>query len=216
MALSGRKLRILKEGVAVIGARTDNVTFNNEAIDITDKDDLGWRTLLSESGIKSISADVEGVLKDASILAIAANGTALLADYTVAVDNLGYFNGDWFLSSFALGAEQGDAVTFTANIESGQAIAALVNATVPVLSGTATDGQTLTVTDGTWLGSPSMARQWQENDGTGWANIDAETGLTYVLATAQVGNTIRVLVTATTAYGEIEVASNILGPVAAL
>jgi predicted secreted protein len=216
MALSGRKLRILKDGTPIVGARTDNVTFNNEPVDVTDKDDEGWRTLLAVPGVKSVSADVEGVLKDATLISVATDGTALLDDYTVAIDNLGYFNGDWFLSSVALGAEQADTVTFTANIESGKTIVALVNTGLPVLSGTPTEGQTLTVTNGTWLGSPSIARQWQENDGDGWANIGTETGLTYELATAQVGNTIRVVVTATTAYGEIEVTSNILGPVVGL
>lgn len=216
MALSGRKLRILKDGVPVVGARTDGVTFNSEPVDITDKDDNGWRTLLAEAGVRSLSATVEGVLKDDTLIEVAADGTALLDDYTVALDNIGYFNGDWFLSSVELAGEQADAVTFTANIESGSTIAALVNTGLPVLSGTPTEGQTLSVTNGTWLGSPSIARQWQQNDGNGWANIGTETGTTYQLATAQVGNTIRVVVTATTAYGEIEVTSNVLGPVAGL
>jgi predicted secreted protein len=216
MALSGRKLRILKDGVPVIGSRTDGVTFNSEPVYITDKDDKGWRTLLAEAGVRSLSATVEGVLKDDTLVEVAADGTALLDDYTVALDNIGYFNGDWFLSSVELAGEQADAVTFTANIESGSTIAALVNTGLPVLSGTPTEGQTLSVTNGTWLGSPSIARQWQQNDGNGWANIGTETGATYQLATAQVGNTIRVVVTATTAYGEIEVTSNVLGPVAGL
>lgn len=215
MAQSGRKLRILKGGVAVAGARTDNLTIAAEPVDITDKDDAGWRTLLADPGTRTISADVEGVIKN-DVLLVTATGTALLDAYTIEIEAIGYFNGNWFLSSVALGAAQGDAVTFTANIESGEAIAALLNTVAPALSGTPTQGQTLTVTNGTWLGSPSFARQWQENDGDGWTNIATESGLTYELLAGQVGNNIRVRVTGTTAYGALIAYSNTLGPVAAL
>jgi len=151
-----------------------------------------------------------------TILAVAAAGTALLGDYTIAIENIGRFNGDWFLSAFTAGAAQADAVTFTANIESSGPIAALLPTVLPAVTGTAQSGQTLTTTNGTWLGSPSFARQWQESaNGLAWSNISGATGLTIVLAPGQVGNLVRCKVTATASYGDVVVWSNSVGPVIA-
>ena len=50
MAISGRSLRISRDGSTIAGARTDNFTLSNEPIDITDKDDGGWRTMLADAG----------------------------------------------------------------------------------------------------------------------------------------------------------------------
>lgn len=122
-ATAGRKLRIKKGGSAVAGARTDNLTINNEPIDITDKDDAGWRTLLADVGVRSIDATVEGVLLDSTLIAIAV-GTAssLLAAYTLEIDGIGDFSGDFYLASFEITGEQEDAIMFTASIQSSGTI----------------------------------------------------------------------------------------------
>lgn len=121
VAISGRKLRIKKGGTAIVGARTDNLTINNEAVDVTDKDDLGWRTILSEAGVRSVDADVEGIMEDDTLILASMNAN-LIAAYTVSVDGIGDFAGNWFITSLALGGEQADATTFTANIQSSGAI----------------------------------------------------------------------------------------------
>lgn len=226
MALSGRLLRISRGGTAVVGARTDNFTINNEPIDITDKDDSGWRTLIADVGLRSISADIEGVLKDGTLIA-AASGTAsaLLASSVLEVSGVATFTGDFMLTSIALGAEQGDAVTFTANIESGGVVTATLapyNTVLPAVTGTVADTETLTTTDGTWAGDATItyAVQWQEastsdaNDPS-WTDIATETASTLVLATANVGNYIRAEITATNSEGSTVAYSNIVGPVAA-
>lgn len=122
-AQSGRKMRIKKGATAIAGARADNLSINNEPIDITDKDDTGWRTMLADVGARSLDADLEGVLTDSTIIAVAMGaGSGLLAAYTVEVLGIGSFTGDWFLSSMTLGGEMADAVTFTANIQSSGTI----------------------------------------------------------------------------------------------
>jgi len=70
-----------------------------------------------------------------------------------------------------------------------------VNTVLPVITGTATEGQTLSVNDGTWTGTTpiTFTRQWQRNT----SNISGQTGTTYVLAPADIGNTVRCVVTAT-------------------
>ena len=69
----------------------------------------------------------------------------------------------------------------------------------PVISGTAQAGETLTTTNGTWTGTPTFTYQWQRcgSTGTACANISGATTNTYVPTSADVGNTDRVVVTAT-------------------
>lgn len=122
-ALSGRKLRIKRGSTPIAGARADSLTINNEPIDVTDKDDAGWRTYLADVGVRSIDCEVEGVLDDATFLALAVGtGSALLEAYTLDVIGLGEFTGNFYLASFALTGEQADAITFTASIQSSGTI----------------------------------------------------------------------------------------------
>lgn len=225
MAISGRSLRISRDGSTIAGARTDNFTINNEPIDITDKDDAGWRTLLADAGSRSVSADVEGVLKDATLIAEAVgSSTLLLKECVVTVTGIGTLTGDFMLNSLQLGAEQADAITFTATLESAEGMTVTIgpyNTVLPAVTGTTTVGQTLTTTNGTWAGDATItyARQWQmgnSSDGNdpSWANISSATNLTYVLASGQLGKYVRCRVTATNSVGSTVAYSNIVGPVA--
>lgn len=95
------------------------------------------------------------------------------------------------------------------------AIAKPVNTVLPAVTGTPTVGQTLTTTNGTWTGSPTLTRQWQVslNGTSGWTNISGQTALTHVLA-APAGRYIRCLVQGVTASGTVQKASNVVGPIA--
>jgi hypothetical protein len=88
-----------------------------------------------------------------------------------------------------------------------------INTVAPVVSGTATFGQTLTTTDGTWTGAPAptFTYQWQRSG----SNIGGATSTTHVLVAADVGNTIRCVVTATNASGAVSANSNSTAAVAA-
>jgi hypothetical protein len=84
------------------------------------------------------------------------------------------------------------------------------NSQAPSITGTARDGQTLTAGNGTWTRTPaSYAYQWRRCDAAGanCADISGETGSTYTLAAADIGSTIRVVVTATNAGGSTPQAS---------
>jgi predicted secreted protein len=117
MAKSGRKIRIRQlsgmSAVPVAGARTDNLAIAAQSIDVTDKDDAGWRTLLAEAGSRTITADVEGVLTTDALLTVSVGaGSSLLADHSVEIENIGLIAGDFFLSNVALTGQMADAVTF--------------------------------------------------------------------------------------------------------
>jgi hypothetical protein len=89
----------------------------------------------------------------------------------------------------------------TATVTTG----APVNTALPVVTGTTTQGQVLSSTTGTWAGTATItyARQWKRCDSVGGSctNISGATGTTYTLVAADVGNTIKLTVTATNGVG---------------
>ena len=85
------------------------------------------------------------------------------------------------------------------------------NTVKPTISGSATVGSTLTVSNGSWSPSaPSYSRQWQQCDaaGTACTNIAGATGQTYGVRSGDVGHRLRALVTAHNSGGQTTVASS--------
>ncbi len=226
MAKSGRSVRISRNGSNIVGARTDSLTINNEPLDITDKDDSGWRTLLADAGLRSISCEIEGVLKDTVLLGDSAGTptTALLKECVVTVSGIATFTGDFMFSNLQVGAEQDGVVTFTATLESGESITATIgpyNTVLPAITGTLSGTNTQTSTSGTWAGDATItyAYQWQRGNSSdandpSWANIASATNTTYALTVSDSGKYIRCRVTATNSVGSTIAYSNIRGPVA--
>jgi Bacterial Ig-like domain (group 3) len=106
------------------------------------------------------------------------------------------------------------SVTVTATNSAGKASAtsasvgpvlraAPVNTGLPVISGTLEQGDTLSVSDGTWSNNPTEFRYvWQDCSSAGTCtDIKGATSDTYTLQAADVGSTIRSTVTATNAGG---------------
>jgi len=79
------------------------------------------------------------------------------------------------------------------------------NTSPPTISGNAVDGETLTATTGSWSGTTPInySFQWQRCDASGLncSNIAGASSQSYKLVAADVGRTIRVLVTAQNASG---------------
>lgn len=122
--LAGRKVRIYEgltvgTGTLVAGARSDSISINNAAIDITDKGDDGWRTFLNDASVRTVEMSVEGLLDGSSLLAKAFGATtSLLGDYVIDIDGIGVVAGKFHFSSMEIGAPHDDAATFTASIAS--------------------------------------------------------------------------------------------------
>jgi sugar lactone lactonase YvrE len=94
------------------------------------------------------------------------------------------------------------------------------NKTLPAISGTARDGQTLSASTGSWAGTEpfSYTYQWELCNGSGetCSNIAGATGSSYLLGPSDVGETLRVRVTATNSVGSASATSQASAPVAAI
>ncbi len=96
--------------------------------------------------------------------------------------------------------------------------AAPTNTTLPTVSGTATEGEVLSATSGSWSGNPtSYQYKWQDCDasGAGCAAISGATSASYRLGSGDVGHTVRVSVTATNEGGSTAASSAATATVAA-
>ncbi len=97
------------------------------------------------------------------------------------------------------------ALVGSAGARTARTAAAPSNTAPPTISGTVTEGQTLSATSGTWSGTNpiTFTYAWQRCDATG-GGCGAEGGAThttYVVQNADIGSTLRVTVTATNAEG---------------
>ena len=89
---------------------------------------------------------------------------------------------------------------------SSVAASAPVETALPAISGEAEDGGTLTASTGTWSGTPTISYdyQWEScsSSGEGCSNISGATTSSYAIPHEQVGDTLRVKVTAKNSAGE--------------
>jgi hypothetical protein len=79
------------------------------------------------------------------------------------------------------------------------------NTSPPLISGIFKETNTLSIANGTWTGTPAptFTYQWQRCDATGGGCVDlaGSSATTYKAINADVGNTLRVKVTATNSHG---------------
>jgi TP901-1 family phage major tail protein len=122
MAIDGQLVRVkLGSGgspetfAVVAGAREDNFTLNNGEIDITDKDNKPWRTLL-EGGIQSMSMSCSGILEGTQLVDVALGQT--INNYQFDIDSVGTFSGSFQIRSFEITGSHEESATFTASFES--------------------------------------------------------------------------------------------------
>lgn len=136
--LSGRAVRIKYDAdgsssnpaVVIAKAKSDEITINNEPIDTTSKDEAGIRTLLNDLGSKSMEISCSGIMTNgaqhkslAELVTESGEGTALYT-FEVEVVGVGTWRGQWFITSFKIGGEDGaNHATFEMSMASAGTIA---------------------------------------------------------------------------------------------
>ena len=91
------------------------------------------------------------------------------------------------------------------------------NTVLPSITGNVLVGQTVTANRGTWVNAvPSFAQQWKrcDNAGNACSDIVGQTGTTYVVQNADLGHTLRVLVSVNNDEGSVPALSAASGQAA--
>jgi predicted secreted protein len=107
----------------VAGIRELGFNINGEAVDETNNDSDGWRTLLDAAGVNGVDIPIAGVLQNDTLLADAINGAAIGAGLRMQAASLVRWNGSmltgtWYLQGYSeTGAHDGE-ITFQATLMS--------------------------------------------------------------------------------------------------
>lgn len=123
---NGREMTIDWDNVVLAGVRTRGVSVSNEYVDVTNDDDGGWRTLLSDPGLRSVEVTVGGITKDEIILAeimkASITGEPLDVNLPSALSVPGSVSGTFVCSAYEQTGEHDGAVEFSATFMSAGAV----------------------------------------------------------------------------------------------
>ena len=129
--------------------------------------------------------------------------------YDCTVESLSYANGSYELR--ALVTDKAGNTYATPGASTRIANEPPQNVTPPSISGTPQRGQTLSAAAGSWSGSAPLtyAYQWQRcnGGGEGCADVSGATGAKYRITLADLGSTLRVIVTASNPLGSAQATS---------
>ncbi len=115
-------------------------------------------------------------------------------NYTVTVGDIGFF-----IRSQVFGTKTVSSTTYRYTAPSLPTVVVpaptAISTSAPVVSGSWTEGSTLTTTNGSWTSSGNFTYQWQRSaDNSTWENISGATSRTYVLVAADALKYVRVQV----------------------
>jgi len=107
----------------VAGVRELGFSIGGEAVDITNNDSAGWRTLLDAAGVNSVDIPISGVLVDDTLRADAINGATIgsglrMQNATFERADGSTLTGTFYLQGYSeTGAHDGE-ITFEATLMS--------------------------------------------------------------------------------------------------
>lgn len=102
------------------GARSTSLTINGEMVDITNKGSAGYRELLEDGGVSSMSISQSGVFFDSAdeVLLQTAAKDMTLNNYELLYESGDKWSGAFQVTSYENGGEHNDAVTYSCTLES--------------------------------------------------------------------------------------------------
>jgi alpha-tubulin suppressor-like RCC1 family protein len=215
----GNPIRCVVTGTNAVGnsSANSNATANISAI-APDAPTIGTATT---TGLTTATVSFTAPAIDGGATITTYTATSSPGDITGTLSQAG--SGTINVTGLTSGTSYTFTVTATNSAGTGSASAASnsittftipVNTVAPVVSGTATVGQVLTTTNGTWTGTATITftYQWQRNN----VNIGSATASTYTLVSADIGNPIRCVVTGTNSYGNSSANSNATANISAI
>ncbi|MBA2517720.1 MAG: hypothetical protein H0V22_10485 [Solirubrobacterales bacterium] len=127
---------------------------------------------------------VSGYIQDGRVTITAAPGATVLVPVT------GTSSGTLY------GGQRSDWVSVAGGSSAVLAPDNPANTAAPTISGDPHPGGTLTATNGSWTGNPTLAKQWQSGRSGTWSDIPGATADTYTVTDAEADKNYRVVVTA--------------------
>ena len=106
------------------GLRSTSITLNDEAVDITNKDDGQTRKLLAQAGTSSITVSGSGVFTDSTAeqtIRTAFNASTFKS-YNIIIPDLGTYAGSFMIASLEFSGEYNGEVTYSITLESSGSI----------------------------------------------------------------------------------------------
>ncbi|MFP4539286.1 MAG: phage tail tube protein, partial [Dichotomicrobium sp.] len=105
----------------VAGVREHGIAFAGEAVDVTDKDDDGWRTLLSKAQTRSVDISISGVADDDTLRADTYEDNRLQA-FTLEFHDGAQISGNAYLSGYTETGPHDGEITFEATLMTSGAV----------------------------------------------------------------------------------------------
>lgn len=111
----------------VAGMRTTQMSVNGEAVNVTSKDSLGWRELLSGAGVRSVSVSASGIFTGSAAEArIRANALAgQIDDYELSFESGERMRGRFLLTRLDYSGDHGGERSYSLALESSGAVVPL-------------------------------------------------------------------------------------------
>lgn len=132
MAAQKGRLLVLKMGdgagsetfTTIGGMKTNSMTFNNQEVDITNKDSSGWKTLLEAAGTQSVTISGAGVFDDGAIIdsIMTKVNAGSITNYQLVFGNGDYYQGAFLITSLERSGAHDGAEEFSISLASSGAI----------------------------------------------------------------------------------------------
>ena len=109
----------------VAGVRTKRLSFNSQAVDVTDADSTGrWRELLAGAGVQRAALSGSGLFKDAASDASIRTRffSAAIVDWQIVIPDFGIVEGPFQITALEYAGTHDGEVTFEIGLESAGAI----------------------------------------------------------------------------------------------
>jgi predicted secreted protein len=117
IGIIGREITFTLGGAAITGVNSKGFTFNNEALDTTDDNSLGWQERLAISGVKSVEFTFSGIVKNLELIA-AYNGTSQIFPIVSTYPDGSTLTFDAFMDNISNTGEANGLTTFDASFSS--------------------------------------------------------------------------------------------------